>query len=773
MARRGGGTRPFHSVVATTFSIEFAALEEVMLPQLMASGATNVLVISDERMASMSLSDGSRLPVQLGREYELTSPPVAGGLFHPKVVVQLGRRSGRLFVGSANVTAAGLAGNAETVIELECGDEDTPEREIIRSAWRYVSSLVPADAGAAREAIDWAAARAPWLADADGEALQTLDDGSLIAFLVRAGSAGIAERFIAMVGGEPVERLVVASPYWDDRLEALAMLTDGLTPSVATVLLDARGHEFPLGGSVPRGLEFRDFPSAASLAGRFKHAKFVIASTATHDHVLVGSANCTVAAMGRQGFGGANQEACVYRRLARGRAIDALGLTEAIAAAPIDPDSMVRRDAPPPIPLEEIAVRRPGSFELEGATLLWLPPHDMHGTGWLRMIDHAGIEAARIPFDLKGPRAEVQPFRLEIDRSDIISFVVVEQDGFTSNRAHVTHRTLLRRCRREVATGAVARATAAFDAGQDFDLWMHGAFEELARADLADRPAPSISRLRSRASDDRGDGQPARELTYEQFMELRSDDRRGGDDPVSSLAGMHSDSVRGFLNMVVGKPPTDAGSVPAEEAWLELGDEDEERELELETSLAESPDVVEPRTEEVVHAEVDAAHFEKMVRLYASNVTAGEDPLGPGDVLRVRFWLMMMLLKARHAGLPRGLEISTNEQGWPRMVLRVISSFFCGKRPPITRLMMAREYTCMPIDFLECWATVLWALDAIEISLDGQPRHRQFVGFVQRARLDVVRILALSPIELAGETMVSMRQALDRTLGGRLGLTTT
>jgi hypothetical protein len=161
MGRRG--TRPFHSVISTTFSIEFAAFEEIMLPELMATGATNFLVIADDRMASMSLSDGSQLPLQLGRDYELFSPPAADGLFHPKIVLQVGRRSGRLFVGSANITAAGLAGNAEAVIELECRDELSPEREIIRSAWRYLAHLVTTEAGAARDAMNWAADRAPWL----------------------------------------------------------------------------------------------------------------------------------------------------------------------------------------------------------------------------------------------------------------------------------------------------------------------------------------------------------------------------------------------------------------------------------------------------------------------------------------------------------------------------------------------------------------------------------------------------------------------------------
>ena len=116
-ARRKG--RGFHSVIATSFAIEFEAAEEVMLPQLMASGATNILLIADSRMSAIALSNGSSLPRQLGRDYVLYDPPVTTGLFHPKIVLQLGRDGGRAFISSANVTSADLAGEVMTKRSLQ------------------------------------------------------------------------------------------------------------------------------------------------------------------------------------------------------------------------------------------------------------------------------------------------------------------------------------------------------------------------------------------------------------------------------------------------------------------------------------------------------------------------------------------------------------------------------------------------------------------------------------------------------------------------------
>src|SRR3546814_357649 len=226
--------KPFHSAIATTFAVEFAAVEEIMLPQLMASGATNLLLIADDRMAAMALSDGSRLPIALGRDYALHSPPASDGIFHPKIILQLGRETGRAFVSSANATGAGLGGNVEIAIEIEAGNEDGPEREILRAIWQYLSSLVPEEASPTRDALRWARERTPWLDGPVGAPLKELDDGSAIGFLHSASDRGIADQFVEWVGEEKVRKLIVVSPYWDSDLRALSEMATELSDRKST-----------------------------------------------------------------------------------------------------------------------------------------------------------------------------------------------------------------------------------------------------------------------------------------------------------------------------------------------------------------------------------------------------------------------------------------------------------------------------------------------------------------------------------------------------------
>lgn len=770
MGRRG--SRPFHTVISTTFAIEFAAFEELMLPQLMASGASNFLLVSDERMASLSLSDGSELPMQLGRDYELVSPPVANGLFHPKIVLQIGRRSGRLFVGSANITAAGLAGNAETVIELECQDEPSPEREIIRSAWVYLCQLIGSEKTVSRDALSWAADRAPWLAGPTPHPLQELEDKSMIAFLVRDGLSGIGEQLANLVGGDPVDRLLVISPYWDENLQTLQWLTELLKPTSTSVLLDPEQHEFPIDVPGATSVEFRALPQ--KLRGRFAHAKIVIASTPTHDHLLIGSANCTAPALGGPDFSGSNAEACIYRCLPRNEAVDALGLAPCLEEQPFEPSEIEQCEPAPPIPFREIESRRAGSFELDGSVLTWSPPRGLHSGGFVRLLDVNTVEIEILTFNGDEAAGQAHRFYLECERLEDISFATVLADDFVSNPAHVTHRSLLRRRRREVATGSVAKAIALFDASTEFDLWMHQAFDELARADLADQPRSSARAARVRTPHSQtADEKCPRHLSYEEFMEIRVPDGRSDGRRDNTLAGTHSDSIRNFLNMLTGGRPSPSGNSVNDDGWMDLSDEDGDEELNSGTRTLEvTATTIDPDhgSSAPNDTPVDAGYFEKMVQTYVTNVTAGEGPLGPSDVLRVRFWLMLLLHKARHAGLPKGLEASAGERGWPRMAFRVISAFFCGRRPPVTRLMIARDYTEMPVDFLECWATVIWTLDAIQGSLPGSSRNDQFLRFVYKLRSEVFKIIGLTVAELECKEVVELTDGLQRTLGTRLGL---
>lgn len=765
LARRKG--RGFHSAFATSFAVEFAAFEEVMLPQLSAGGATNVVLIADGRMATMALSDGSALPEALGREYVLHSPPVADGVFHPKVILQVGREGGRCLVSSANITGAGLGGNVEVAVEIECGNEPSAQREIVQAAWRYVEALVPGDAGAAREAVTWARDRARWLDETgSAERLHELKDGTALAFLARpGGSEGIGAAFADLVGDEAVERLVVVSPYWDNRLEAVTLLEQALRSKVTSILLDVDRHEFPTGAPMPAHRSILDI--SGWQASRFKHAKVVVAVTAEHDHVLSGSANCTVAALGGERFAGVNAEACVYRRLPRGTATAALGMDDWLAADPFPASDLPAPVETIPIPLEQMHAGGTGAFEAEGGRLHWRRPPGRWPAGLVTLTDSSGVVVSEI---------EVAGFAVEGDRLttwvgetlSAAAFAYVTSGELSSLRGYVVHRSALRARRRESAGGSVAKALAAFDDAAEMQIRMLQAFDELARADAEDRSDDDVpARVGAGATPKAQEGaSEARFLTYEEFMVARSSGKGRGGRSDSSVAGTHFDSVRALLNRLSGVEGRGGGQNDRkdDDSWMDLGDETGELGDAAQPREAEEPS--QPR----VRSAPDMALYDRMVKTYVDRLASEDRAIGPRDVLRLRLWIVTILWEARCAAAPKGMPAVADEKGWPRLVVRIVSAFFWGRNSPIGRLVVSTDYDEMPVDFFECWTTVLWALDAVVALVPQQPRTRDFLRRLPLLRAQVVLAVGLTPDETRGEPMIAQRAGLDAELGARLGI---
>jgi len=323
------GDSGFHTSIITTFGIDFDAYESIALSRFRGAGCRNNIVLVDDRMLTHALSEALTIPREAGRQYSVCGVQ-SRGVFHPKLFLQFGRNRGRAIVASANATASGLAGNIELAGTLECTDEPSAGQQLIASAWQFVSSRLDRDRRSLREQVAWMQARTPWLrrADPTNDVLR-LADGTQAAFLATSQPTGIFERFLRLVGSGPVDELIVVSPYWDEDLIALRELIRRLDPKQTRLLIDASRAQFP--GPAIAGLQGVQLIDLVPWNHeRFVHAKLVVVRTRAADHVLYGSANCTVAALGRFGFAGNNDEACLYRRLPPKSAVEKLGLEKLI-----------------------------------------------------------------------------------------------------------------------------------------------------------------------------------------------------------------------------------------------------------------------------------------------------------------------------------------------------------------------------------------------------------------------------------------------------------
>jgi hypothetical protein len=756
----------------TSFAVEYGAVEEILLPQLMASGVTNFLIIADERMASLGLQGGLSSPVGLGRDYTLWSPPVADGLFHPKIILQIGRDGGRAFVSSANVTGAGLAGNAEIGFEIECDRDSSADQAIIQSIWHYLDGIVPNEPSAARDALTWAIERADWLRGPATEAVQTREDGSLIAFLPGPGETGIGRRFAELVG-EPVEHLIVVSPFWDGKLAALMTLRSELNPSRVSILMDSRSHDFPGLADGADQLEIIDVADPQS--SRFIHAKLIIASTASHDHVLAGSANCTTAALGSLERPATNGEACLYRRLPRGSAIESLSnprelnLSQWIQLDPTPLSQLPTKTPIADIPLKALEEHHPGSFEIDQGQLTWKRPKVLAANCFISLRDVVQSEIHQIPIGAN--LSELTPrFPLLKEIAAQTRFASIHCDGFQSAIAPVTHRAALRAKRREIATGTVAKALSQFSVEADFGLFMHQALEALFRADFDGETPVQMAASGPQVSSDQSDEPEHTTLTYDEFMiaRPRQQHQHQHHPNENSFSGLNSDSVRGFLNNLVGVSSDSTHPARGDDDWMDTGDEPGVPSPPASAAPDQQP--VGSTDEATGEKAVDPSAVVRAVVAYLRRLKDATHPVGPADVLRLRFWMMFLLYNARCAACPTGLRAASDDQSWPRAVVRIVSAFFVGRERPIARLMMSAEYVEMPADYLECWATIDWTLAAIEAAVANTPRNRGFLPFVPRLRLQVRTTLALTEHDVNAEAYQDIFRGMDERLGRRLGV---
>jgi hypothetical protein len=237
--------RGYHTSIATTFGIDFDAYESVVLSRLRGSGCHNNILLADGGMLPLALESPDTRPLHAGRLYTV-SGITAGGAFHPKLFLQLGRKGGRMIVSSANITPSGLGGNLELAGEMDCDETDSGEQRIIALASRYARRLTAGRGESVASQIAWMDARTPWLRKATpASGAVALEDGTQAALLTTGTGTGIGTQFVSLIEDGPVRRLVVVSPYWDERLEALGYLAGQLSCSAIAVLIDEATEASP------------------------------------------------------------------------------------------------------------------------------------------------------------------------------------------------------------------------------------------------------------------------------------------------------------------------------------------------------------------------------------------------------------------------------------------------------------------------------------------------------------------------------------------------
>ena len=793
------GDTGYHTAIISSFGIDFEAFETIALSRLRGAGCRNVVLIADAAMVGLELNGRGRPPRSAGAHYLVVKASAGGGVFHPKIFLQLGRKGGRMIIASANATGAGLAGNLELASLLECGMEDTGEQRLIAAGWAFLRRFLDERQQAVADKMDWAQVRTPWLLRArPAEGLETLVDGTQAAFIASGAPEGIGARFLRMVGDASADRLIVISPYWDEGLAALRQLQERLHAADTAALIDTVQRLFPTdalrNGRTIRvgeltGFDERRFPKRNS---RFVHAKLIVATTGDTDHVLVGSANCTLAALGRGDEPGINEEACLYRRVPAGQVLDKLGLTMvADDGRMVDAADIPPYDPGEALPLDDARASDPGTFEAVFDRLRWWPSslelgtEVVHGSAVIELlaIDDATFD---VPVEAAaGAGTSPIVFSIPIGAARPRVASVRFQDGRHSGVAVVACVAELRSETREPMGSRGDKTAAALDDAEEEGLWLLEILDDLEAADHgAALHAPPGSMVPRGHTTSEPVAEQAQMLDYAAFLAGRRRRIEPGERERNSLAGSASSEVRAFLNRALGIALAGAEAESGVDddrkvlRALDTGDEVADGASAIEGGM-EVGQTVAPRVKTAHSAPrrlADARAFGAAVTAFSKRMTEAKE-IGSKDLLRLRTMLMVIAIAGygEDEQKPTMVQVlptvaSGPAETWPRLMGRTLQAFFGHRKPAVRRLKLEAVHDRLPTDVLETWATCMWAS---EVALEASRRTSalgNLVPILEGLVRNVLSWVALTPQERSSTDFVAVRSTLEKRFRARLGL---
>jgi len=764
----------YHTTIATTFAIDFTAYEQIVLARLRETGCMNNIVLADARMLTWSLDDGARPPRQAGRQYSLVGAE-APGLFHPKLTLQLGVDRARLIVASANLTGSGLAGNLEVVGEVRMGPDGDAHVGLMQEALAFLEQYVPASEQGARKQLEWARARTAWLQRV-APAREPLAPR-----LLASGGATIGQRFAELVASEPVSRLVVLSPYWDEKLAAVRWLQAALKPRKTALLIQPQRALFP----GKKGLKAQLF-AVGLLAGpreRFAHAKVVIVQTKRADHVLYGSTNCTVAALGAGVAAGVNVEAALYRRMAAGAAVEALGLGDLLEGEPLQEDAVAPYARAEEIPLEHAAARQPGRFHLRGRQLTWTPaPAYDKPDAQLELldVDQQMLLAAPVAIEESG-----RVLQLDLAEAPRFARARVGKQVSAVGVIHIEDELLQNM--RVFSSKKIQNGLDKLSGGEVEGLFLYEALE------MIDAEESRFAAAASRGARKRAQAQatPAAMLTYDEFMRARASGSAPDRVPGNSLASSYVNEVRAFLNVLIGVDEARLGVADAADGALAiplgLGDETADGERALESGGYDEQEIALPPVAE--EAKPPPAHREADTeRAIAAAVKRFNDRLDGAarhrelttrDLLRVRVLLTVILasgstrvLRPRPPeGQPVSVLLARGDDSWPRLAGQLLFQLFGTEMPAMHHVRLeADDSGHVPIDILECFATCMWTVAALALARDERAAPSDVALHAHKRAAEIYGMTILEPQLLMCEAVNNVMRALSERYSKRLGV---
>lgn len=740
----------YHSAFLTTFSFSASAFEDIALSRLRSAGCRNIHVVADEGMLNDEFAQFG-IPRHAGTYYHLVKEKRAGA-FHPKIMLQLGRERARLIVTSANLTSTGLAGNLELVNIVECAGKDNPAAPLILAALKYMSNCVTHPNAWFSEGLRRATARTPWLLGLSPEDQYVDPTFGLTGLLHDQSTQSVADQFTDLVSPDEIHRLTVVSPFWDDELAALKQLQQGFGAPPVRVVVERERGLFPRdAASRVDNLSIHDLTPLQ--ANRRLHAKLFIAEGKFFDHVLAGSMNCSVAALMHINGKSRNAEVGLYRRVAAGTAVEAMGLSSCF-------ETQISLSELPPFQDQSETTAESkifidgGSLSKLGTKLAWSPPQGCSPLDCRLALVGTDGQVIFEGIALKPTTTSIWTCDLAEERITRCYGIIHFPDGSQSAPIVICDLDAIQVASREVHRGKKAQLLSSLEDINDEDLDILEILIELQQlSDTETEGAALVRRLQQRAPSPEPEKPPAK-LSYQQFIEGRDKDRGRNTNGVGKFqAETHLSDVRSALNRILGiLAPFNTNLAGLEEGSTEDLSPTEPQE---EDPLNEYPseDRQFGRPQPLVrnrHAarERTAGDLVSAVKRFTDQMSERrQHPVTSTELVHLRALLQIVLAHS----IPRGEKpdakrvlpaYESSSENWSRLVAKLVQSIFVRGDDPFASLELTADQDQVPDVVLECWAAI-----AVSISLAlSVTRHERSAGPI-KGPLERFQVITTSRIK--------------------------
>nr|WP_321981835.1 hypothetical protein [uncultured Cohaesibacter sp.] len=764
----------FHSAFMTTYAFGAQAFEDVPFSRLRGANCRNIVVLADRQMINQSFVELGT-PKFAGSSYHLIKAD-APGAFHPKITLLIGAKKGKLLVGSANLTALGLGGNKELVANLNYNEEAPGNAHHFADALSYIRSKVPPDDLWFNTAVQRALRSAPWLRNATQNPRPSEDTEQEVALLTDRANRTVIDQIAASIGGDPIDRLIIVSPYWDMKLEGLSRLRTILGMPPADLLIEVDTTYFPK-SELPRLTDVELFRVDASDNKRFVHAKLIIALGQSWDHVISGSMNCTLPALLGPTVPRGNAEAGIYKRVPSNTALAALGL-ESYREKPVQLQDLRDLTLAVAKSSDEEEFIDGGTLTLHSGRITWKPPlsNAVRKPAAIALLNRDGSAFGK-PIDLTQQDSSHWCVEAETERprSGFVSFA----DGSVSAPIQIIDLDVLAIRTSPPAQGRKKSLIDTLAEAMNEDLILIEALNQLEELEFDE--ADELPKTTT-APTTESENQQYAVLTYQEFVRARNTAKTQGSAFPGSLSARHdsaANSLSAALNRIIGLVGVDLNA---------------EEDRELNSIAAMDFRGTEPETPEdptkTMQPEIDFKTVKAAKQAVATSkkmkeaVDAFEDrcrslkgkPITTTELVRLRALLQILLSHAQPIqgkALPTQILPIYTKDGyeWPRLVGRLLSLHF-GTVRALQNLQVAQDETEQK-RVLEYLAMADWAARAAVAATSSHPKAIKLLSLLDNLANALATQIAsiISDIEEDAAYFKELISKLDERFADRLALT--